>query len=320
MSKGATLSVMGLYDADNTLFDMMSFPDGFTTEQKNIVKENILIESAELEVLYPNPYVMKTVIGVWSAKEKPYWDRVYRAALEEYNPIENYRRNETETITDDRNEKHSGSDIESSSGNDDVISTGKDTTTRTGTEATAKTGTETDAKTGTEATAASGSDGQSGSSTVTETHSQTDTVDNSITGYDSNTLVPHDQSTTTYGHKVVTGSSGSNTTTYGRTDTTTHNTTDTITHNTTDTLTLNTTETLDHDTTNSTVYNKKNTFSHGEEIKHEGSSSRSVLAYGNIGVTTSQEMLTAEMEVAKIIQVVPIIIESFINRFCLLVY
>ena len=42
--------------------------------------------------------------------------------------------------------------------------------------------------------------------------------------------------------------------------------------------------------------------------------------YGNIGVTTSQEMLTQEMEIAKIIQVVPIIIESFKNRFCLMVY
>ena len=45
-----------------------------------------------------------------------------------------------------------------------------------------------------------------------------------------------------------------------------------------------------------------------------------MLAYGNIGVTTSQEMLTQELELAKIINVIPIIIESFKDRFCLMVY
>ena len=272
MSRGATLSILGLYNADDTIFDLMQFPSKFTETQKDIVKNNILVEAAELEVLYPNPVVMKNIIGLWSAKENPYWERVYNASLEEYNPIENYRRTETEQIADDRKETHSGNDVSRSSGTDATT------------------------KTGTDVSQASGSDGQTGNSTVTETNSGTDTTDNNITGYDSNTLVPHDSSSLTHGHVVTTGSNGSNTTNYGRKDELTHNTTD------------------------STKYGKTDTLEHGENINHEGNTDRTLLAYGNIGVTTSQEMLTAEMEVAKIIQVVPIIIESFIHRFCLMVY
>ena len=116
MSRGATLSIMGLYNNDPTVLDMMVFPDGFTDAQKTTTKENILVECAEFEFLYPAPEVAKTIIGIWSRKEKPYWDRVYAASQAEYNPIENYRRNETETIEDGRTEEHSGNDVSRASG------------------------------------------------------------------------------------------------------------------------------------------------------------------------------------------------------------
>lgn len=272
MSRGANLSIMGLYQNDNTVLDLMEFPEDFTDAQKQNVKENILIECAELEFLYPAPLVAKNIIGIWSKKEVPYWNRVYKASLLEYNPIENYRRNETETIEDGKTEQHSGTDTNTAGGSDAL------------------------ARTGTETARASGSDSNSGSSTSKETNSGTDTVNNKITGFDSNTLVAHDSSDTVHGHVIDNTASGTSSTTYGRTDTNTLNTTDT------------------------TTYGKTDTFLHGEKIEHEGSCERSVLAYGNIGVTTSQDMLTQEMEIAKIIQVVPIIIESFKNRFCLMVY
>ena len=44
MSMGATLSIMGLYDYDNTVLDLMSFPEGFTDEQKQTLKNNILLD------------------------------------------------------------------------------------------------------------------------------------------------------------------------------------------------------------------------------------------------------------------------------------
>ena len=266
MSRSVTLSIMGLYNNDQTVLDMMVFPDGFTDAQKTITKENILIECAEFEFLYPAPEVAKTIIGIWSRKELPYWNRVYAASQAEYNPIENYRRNETETVEDGRTEEHSGNDVSRAGGQDSNSRTGTDTNT------------------------ASGSDTNSGNNYGTETNSGTDTVNNKVSGYDSDTLVPHDSSDTLHGHVVTTADQGSNTQQYGRVDTLQHNTLETFVHGKTDTLT------------------------HGEKIEHEGNSERTMLAYGNIGVTTSQEMLTQELELAKIIEVIPIIIQSFKNR------
>lgn len=304
MSRGANLSILGLYNYDSSVLDLMEFPAEFTAAQKQNVKDNILIECAELEFLYPNPVVAKNIIGIWSKKELPYWQRVYRASQAEYNPIENYRRTETESIEDGRTEEHSGSDVNRAGG--------IDSNSRTGTETLNKTGTETLAKTGTDTNTASGSDTQSGSSSSTDTNSGNDVTTNKVTGFDSNSLVTHDEQTLAHGHVVSNSAQGSNTQQYGRIDTLQHNTQDQTTFNSQDQTTLNTLETLTH--------GKTDTLEHGEKIEHEGSSDRSMLAYGNIGVTTSQEMLTQELELAKIIEVIPVIIESFKNRFCLLVY
>ena len=368
MSRGANLSILGLYNNDPTIFDFMAFPDGFTDAQKQNVKDNILVECAEFEFLYPSPMVAKNVIGLWSNKEKPYWDRVYRAAQAEYNPIENYRRNETETIEDGKTEEHSGNDVTRASGSDTNSRTGTETRdhdaqhvtvldetnvdTLSGSDQLKRTGTETtdhnaDHRTVIDETnvdTQSGSDSQTGSSSSTDTNSGTDVVTNKTSGYDSNTLVDHDSSETAHGHVVTNAAQGTSTTNYGKVDSIDHDVDTTETHDDTDMLTLNTTDkteygkvdSQDHDaettethddtdkltldTLETFVHGKTDTLTHGEKIEHEGTSERTMLAYGNIGVTTSQEMLTQELELAKLIQVVPIIVRSFIDRFCIEVY
>ena len=320
MSRGATLSIMGLYNNDPTVFDMMVFPDGFTDAQKTTTKENILVECAELEFLYPAPEVAKTIIGIWSRKELPYWNRVYSASQAEYNPIENYRRNETETVEDGRTEEHSGNDVSRASGTDTNARTGTETTDHDAEHVTTLDETNVDTLSGDDQLKRTGTVSNSGSSSSTDTNSGTDTVNNKVTGYDSDTLVPHDSSDTVHGHVVTNAAQGTNTTThnttdkteYGKVDTTDHDAETTETHDDTDILTLNTLETF--------VHGKTDTLTHGEKIEHEGTTERTMLAYGNIGVTTSQEMLTQELELAKIIEVIPIIIDSFKNRFCLMVY
>ena len=308
MSRGAIMSIMGLYNNDNTVLDLMEFPDDFTDAQKQITKENILLDCAELEFLYPAPIVAKSIIGIWSRKEKPYWDRVYKASLAEYDPIENYKRNETETITDGRTEEHSGNDVSQA--------TGTDSNARTGTETNVDrlSGDDQVKHTGSDTNTASGSDTNSGSSSSTDTNGGTDTVTNKITGYDSGSLVDHDSSATLHGHTVSNSAQGTNTQQYGRVDTMQRNTTDKTEYGKvdTDTLTLNTLETY--------VHGKTDTLTHGEKIEHEGNTERSLLAFGNIGTMTSQDMLTQELELAKIINVIPIIIDSFKNRFCIQVY
>lgn len=272
MSRGAKISIMGLYNNDPTVFDLMNYPDGFTSTQQSIFKNNVLAECAEFEILYPRPSVMKNMIGIWSAKMKPYWDRIYTAAQLQYDPIENYHRTESETIEDSRTEEHSGND----------------STSRTGTETTVvdETSKETN----------SGSDSQTMSSTGSETGSGNDVTTNSVTGFDSGVLVDHDKSDIAYGKVTDTETEGESEQTFGHVVD--------MDHDSRDTLTLNTTQTL----------------THGESIEHGGTSERTLESYGNIGTMTSQDMLTQEVEVAKIIQVIPIMIQDFMDRFCLTVY
>ena len=133
---------------------------------------------------------------------------------------------------------------------------------------------------GTDTSTYSGTDTQTVGSSGSETHSGTDTNTNAITSYDSNSLYTHDQDTFKHGHVVSDTSTGSNSTTYG----------------------------------------KKESFQHGEKIIDEENITRNNHTSGNIGVTTSQQMLEQEIEIAAKLNIMQIIVDSFKDRFCLLVY
>ena len=61
-------------------------------------------------------------------------------------------------------------------------------------------------------------------------------------------------------------------------------------------------------------------FTHGEVITHDGDITRENHTSGNIGVTTSQQMLEQEIEISAKLNVIKMIVDSFKERFCLLVY
>ena len=208
MSRQAWISFLGLYSWDNTLFDDMTLPDDFTNDDKTIIINNLLMESAELEVLYPDPDFMKSAIAAWSAKEVINWNRMYKAMLAEYNPIENYDRHQDDDNQNRGATTHSGKDISQGSASD--------------------------------------------------------TITNQITGFDSNALQTHDKTQDVAG------------------------TTDEIVHG--------------HVITDST----------GNHFHSE--------IHGNIGVTTSQQMLESELEITPKLNIYNNIVQSFISRFCLLVY
>lgn len=138
----------------------------------------------------------------------------------------------------------------------------------------------TDTHSGNDVTRTTGTDSNSASNSNTSTNSGTDTNTNSITAYDSGTLYTHDSSNLLHGHIVSDSGTASNTITYGKTDTLTH----------------------------------------GEQIVHEGDITRNNQTSGNIGVTTSQQMLEQEIEVSAKLNVIKMIVDSFKERFCLLVY
>lgn len=92
------LTVEGLYNYDNTLFDGFNVPDGLV---KQIAIDAILMQTRELEILYPDFNYMKNRIAIWSNKYQINWKKLYDTTVLEYNPIENYDRMEDWTDTDD---------------------------------------------------------------------------------------------------------------------------------------------------------------------------------------------------------------------------
>lgn len=107
MGRAVSLSPLGLYNWDSTIFDLMQIPSAL--DRDTLVK-NLLAETAELEVLYPNPVVFKNLVGVWSAKQIDVWNRLYATTQYEYNPIENYNRYETGSDSGTGRTTHSGTD------------------------------------------------------------------------------------------------------------------------------------------------------------------------------------------------------------------
>lgn len=93
MPNTATLSIAGLYSWDSHIFDLLQLPS--QVNRQNII-DNILLECAELTVIYPDWNFMQSAIGKWSAKELEIWQKVYDLEHMEYNPIENYDRYEDE--------------------------------------------------------------------------------------------------------------------------------------------------------------------------------------------------------------------------------
>ena len=107
MARYVNLSPLGLYNWDQTVFDLMQIPEAL---DKDTLVDNLLAETAELEVLYPNPVVFKNLVGVWSAKQIDIWNRLYATTQYEYNPIENYNRYETGSDSGTGRTTHSGTD------------------------------------------------------------------------------------------------------------------------------------------------------------------------------------------------------------------
>jgi hypothetical protein len=95
------LSIMGLYEYDNTLFQGLQLPEGLDREA---VINEILLQCAELELLYPSVDTMKLAITTWSLANQYTWQKLYDTMVVEYNPIWNV----DATVTTDRNTSGSG--------------------------------------------------------------------------------------------------------------------------------------------------------------------------------------------------------------------
>lgn len=80
------LSIMGLYEYDNNLFQGLQLPEGLNREA---TINEILLQCAELELLYPCINTMKLAITTWSLANQYTWQKLYDTMTVEYNPIWN---------------------------------------------------------------------------------------------------------------------------------------------------------------------------------------------------------------------------------------
>lgn len=240
----ASLSILGLYQRDPTLFDELELPGDMN---KDVLIDSILYEAASLEAYYPDPNFMKFMIGRWSFMNQSIWQKLYDTTVLEYNPIYNYDRTEEWT----ENEKML--------------------------------------------------DGRTAASTETETRNLK-TGETSRT--DSNGNV-----TTTGTMKTELNVSGYNEVTFTPSEETIE---------TPDTMTSNNVivdGTRDSINTGTVSIDKKDT----ESLDRKRDNLRTGRAFGNIGVTTTQQMIQQERETVTF-NMYKVITDSFVDRFCLMVY
>ena len=306
MGRSTTLSPLGLYNWDQTIFDLMQIPEAL---DKDTLIDNLLAETAELEVLYPNPVVFKNLVGVWSAKQIDIWNRLYATTQYEYNPIENYNRYETGSDSGTGRTTHSGTDTTTETtthggtdGRTEAISTGgKDTLDMTRRDG------------GNETENTTSSLEQGGQDEVTGN----DVKGHWIAGFDSQPSGQNDglvkqtrdeddaHTLTEYG-KTEDGT-GSKTTTFGKTETNKDETTYGKTENVQETKTYG--ETI----------GKTGGLTHGEQVATTNEGEHELHAHGNIGTMTTQDMIRQQRNIERF-NLYDIIIEDFKMRFCILVY
>lgn len=90
----ATISLLGLYNYDNTVLDGLKLPAEL---DRDVVCDNLLMETAELEILYPDPNILKYMIEIWSKRRLQIWQDLYDSTHYDYNPLWNKDGTITET-------------------------------------------------------------------------------------------------------------------------------------------------------------------------------------------------------------------------------
>lgn len=234
------LSIMGLYEYDNTLFQGMQLPEGVNEEA---VINEILLQCAELEIVYPDINIMKLAIATWSIANQYTWQKLYDTMVVEYNPIWNVDANVSES--------RAGSETR------DITRAGTGSNNRT----------------------VNLADNETVNLADNETVNITDTE--SVKGFNSDTWAES--------HKNVKAG----------TDNIAHTGTDNISHTGTDNIAITDNERVDDDVSRTEAFTQRRT--------------------GNIGVTTTQQMLKEERQIAEF-NMINYIAQSFKQRFCLLIY
>ena len=278
----AVMSLMGLYNYDATLLDGLienlpnkngipsDYPDSYYTDvtiDSDTVVENLLVECAEFEILYADFNALKRIIKIWSAKEKPVWQKMFNTVCYKYNPIWN--------------------------------KDGKTTWTERQTGTGSKTETETGTKSG------------SGNDTITDDYTSTSDTTNKTSGTGSSSRNGTDETT----GKV----SAYNSTDFQNREQNNSTNTESNSSESTEDFTGKGTVTNKGTKKNVSSTSETNNVSRETNDQSNGETTHEQQDTGNIGVTMTQQMITAEREIA-LFNIIDFIINDFKERFCLRIY
>ena len=90
------MTLYGMYQYDPTLFDGMILPEGM---DKTLMINQIIRQSGDLFPYYQVPPEVKSAITEWFTRRKDNFAKLWQGFTAEYNPIENYDRQEDSTET-----------------------------------------------------------------------------------------------------------------------------------------------------------------------------------------------------------------------------
>ena len=260
------------------------------------------------------------------------WARLWEVQIAEFDPIENYSMTEKEETKYGKVDTNSGTDstlrtgtdTNTESGTNTLLMTGTDTHTASGKDTTKNTGTDNVVNTGSQANVRTGSEALAKAGTETDSHTggYTDTNNNlatehEVSAFNSSGYSDASKDTTTgnvartYNNDNVqkSFSSRTDTTTYNNvTDTTTFNSVtnaetknlqDETTYGKQDQETRNMSDATTFGHVNTESRNMTDALTHGHVVTASGKDERELTRTGNIGTTTSQEMLESSLELWK---------------------
>lgn len=283
----AKITLIGLenfLNPEHSVFESMVLPDGIN---KDILIGSIVLRCQEFELLYSDPDFMTSMVNIWSRKNYRTFDKWVKALEIEYDPLFNYDR--TEEFTD----THTGKYDKSIDGTVSGSNSRSEDFTRTDNLTQSDDHTRTDNLT------------QSDDHTRTDNLASTNdvTTTNTVSAYNSSAYEPKDQQ--------VVDQDTSNTGTQRNAGTTTNTGTQRDAGTTSNTGTQR-----NAGSATDTFGNTNNTDENGNDSWTNIHKAR---LYGNIGVTTSQQMLQSELDIARW-NLYEHIADLFCNEFCIMVY
>lgn len=311
------------------LFSAVSLPSGI---DRDTLVNTIYQDGAEFGIIYPEPTFFRNRVMAWFLTKYKTFEKWNNVLTMEYNPIENYDRMEawsdTGTVSDTGSRTDTGTSHEETEStttlNGSTVTESETSGTTSGTSS--NTGREQTDTTGHEVTDESKSevvDADGTSSTTTHAETETETTVSAFNdgGYQPKEKVNSESDTT------VTGTTTNDQTTTTTGNTTTNTTGQEITQTTESGTTSGTSSETGkenetrHDVTGfesesngRTTLQSNTTGSRESDGEHEGR------IHGNIGVLTSQAMVTAEIELRRNYNIYNMISDCFCDEFLIQVY